>query len=261
MDNHNTKPLYKLENIAQTLHGENGCPWDRKQTHESLKKYLIEEAYEVIDAIEKNDTDELKEELGDVLYQVYAHCQLNKNFNIDDVAEGIGNKLVKRHPHVFGEDNIETADEVSDSWEKIKKKERGEKSILSGVPKHLPALLKASRVQEKVSRIGFDFPTIDNTIEKLEEELEELKVAVQRESREEIEDEFGDILFSIVNISRFIEIDPEECLQNSVNKFMDRFKLVEKALHKAGKEFDQMSTDELEDEWQAAKKTLSSEAE
>lgn len=251
------RPLYKLEELAEILHGENGCPWDKKQTHDTLKKYLIEEAYEVIDAIEAGNSDNLKEELGDLLYQVYAHSHVTDKFSIDDIAEGIFKKLYHRHPHVFGEESADTSADVADKWEKIKKKEREGKSILSGVPHHLPALLRAYRVQEKVSRIGFDFSQFEDTIAKLEEELEELKTADKNESKEEIMDEFGDILFSIVNIARFIELDPEESLRKAVEKFSSRFKKVEKSIHTSKQNFEDLSIDELEALWQKAKQTES----
>ncbi len=253
MEFHEKRPLYKLEELADILHSENGCPWDRKQTHDTLKKYLIEEAYEVIDAIESGNAENLKEELGDLLYQIYAHSHVTDSFSIDDVAVGIFNKLYHRHPHVFGEENAANSAEVADKWEKIKKKEREGKSILSGVPNHIPALLRAYRVQEKVSRVGFEFSRFNDTIEKLEEELEELKSAVKNESREEIMDEFGDILFSIVNIARFIELDPEESLRKSIEKFSARFTTVEKLVHESGKCFENYSIDELEAFWNKAK--------
>ncbi|MFW6365460.1 MAG: nucleoside triphosphate pyrophosphohydrolase [Spirochaetota bacterium] len=248
------RPLYKLDELADILHGENGCPWDRKQTHDTLKKYLIEEAYEVIDAIESGNMENLKEELGDLLYQVYAHAHVSSDFSIDDIAEGIFTKLYNRHPHVFGTGSAENPSEVADSWERIKKKEREGKSILSGVPAHLPALLRAYRVQEKVSRVGFEFSHFEDTVTKLEEELEELKAAVKNESRDEIMDEFGDILFSIVNIARFIDLDPEESLRRAVEKFSTRFQTVESCVHSNGKSFEDMSIDELEALWQKAKK-------
>ncbi|HRX16249.1 MAG TPA: nucleoside triphosphate pyrophosphohydrolase [Spirochaetota bacterium] len=248
------RELYRLEELADTLHGENGCPWDRKQTHQSLKKYLIEETYEVIDAIDSGSPDKLKEELGDLLYQVYAHCRVSNSFKIDDVAKMIIQKLITRHPHVFGEEVADTPDEVADKWERIKKKERTDKKILEGVPAHLPALLKAYRVQEKVSRVGFDFPDISDTVMKLEEELEELKEAVKNGNRAEVEDEFGDILFSIVNIARFASIDPEQSLRNAVAKFTSRFNEVEDMVDKSGKSFDDYTMEQLDKMWEKAKK-------
>ncbi|MDA3900277.1 MAG: nucleoside triphosphate pyrophosphohydrolase [Spirochaetes bacterium] len=247
------RSLYRLQELARTLRGENGCPWDRKQTHDSLKKYLIEETYEVVDAIESGRSDILKEELGDLLYQVYAHAEISPDFTVDDIAEGIITKLVSRHPHVFGSETADTPDAVADKWERIKKKERTDKKILEGVPAHLPALLKAYRVQEKVSRAGFDFPDLSDTIVRLEEELEELKEAVEKNDRNSVENEFGDILFSIVNIARFSSIDPEESLRAAIEKFTGRFNIVEKMVDDSGKNFDDYTTNELDMMWKSAK--------
>jgi tetrapyrrole methylase family protein/MazG family protein len=247
------RALYKLEELASILHGEDGCPWDREQTHDSLKKYLIEETYEVIDAIESGDSTSMREELGDLLYQIYAHSHVTRDFTIDEIAEGIFNKLYHRHPHVFSDASAETPLDVENNWERIKKKEREGKSILSGVPNHLPALIKAYRVQQKVSRVGFDFSEFEDTITKLEEELEELKAAVKTENKDEIMDEFGDILFSIVNIARFIELDPEEALRKAVDKFKNRFEKVEEILHIENRQFDDVSLEELEALWQKVK--------
>ncbi|MCL1833733.1 MAG: nucleoside triphosphate pyrophosphohydrolase, partial [Leptospirales bacterium] len=199
-------PLYRLKEIAAILRSKNGCPWDMEQTSASLKPYLIEEAYEVYDAIERGNLKELKEELGDLLYQVYAHSQIaseTSSFTIDNVAEGIIDKLVRRHPHVFGNETIADSNGVKDRWERIKKSEKSERvSILDGVPRHLPALLMAHRVQDKVSHVGFDWEKIDDAINKLDEEVGEFKEAVDSGDNERIYDEAGDILFSIVNILR-----------------------------------------------------------
>ena len=195
------RPLYLLEEIAAILRGENGCAWDKEQTSASLKPYLIEEAYEVYEAIEKGDSDNLKEELGDLLYQVYAHAQIKKeegDFTIDDVAQGIVTKLVRRHPHVFGNETVKDAREVIERWEKIKKKEKADReSILDGVPSHLPALLKAYRVQQKAARLGFDWEKIDDAAGKLDEEVAEFREALKSPDRNEdaITGEFGDVLF------------------------------------------------------------------
>jgi len=255
------RPLYILEEIAAILRGENGCAWDREQTSKSLKPYLIEEAYEVYDAIESGNTEEIKEELGDLLYQVYAHSQIAAEkglFTIDDVAKGIAHKLVHRHPHVFGEEVITSADEVSDRWEKIKKKEKSHReSILDGVPRHEPALLRAYRIQQKVSRIGFDWEKIEDVINKIDEEVDELKKAVADNDRDAIVDESGDILFSIVNALRFISVNPEEALTGAIQKFISRFRHVEKAADAMGRDMDEMSIIELEELWQDSKTALS----
>ncbi len=252
------QPLYLLAEIAARLRAEDGCAWDREQTSQTLKPYLIEESYELYDAIESNNKDDMKEELGDVLYQVYAHAQIaheEKHFSIDDVAQGIINKLIYRHPHVFGDETITDAKEVIDRWEKIKKTEKSHReSILDGVPVHLPGLLKAYRVQQKVSRIGFDWEQTDDVIAKIEEELEEFKEAFKDGKKEESIDEAGDILFSMVNLLRFTGINPEEALQRTVKKFMTRFGHVERRCDEMDKPMDTMTLEELDVLWEEAKK-------
>jgi len=214
------RSLYKLKEIAEILRSENGCAWDIEQTSQSLKPYLIEETYELYDAIEENDPVAMREELGDVLYQVYAHAQIaaeEGSFTIDDVAEDMSKKLVHRHPHVFGDDIVKTSDEVSDRWERIKKKEKSHReSILDGVPRHLPALLKAYRIQQKVQRVGFDWEKIDDAVEKLHEEVDEFKEVIKAEDKEKMIDEAGDVLFSMVNLLRFQKINPEEALSRTI---------------------------------------------
>jgi len=252
------RPLYQLEEIAAILRGEDGCVWDKKQTSDTLKPYLIEEAYELYDAIESNDNEHIREELGDLLYQVFAHSQIAKeenHFNVDDVARDIGEKLIRRHPHVFGDEHVENADDVIEKWERIKKEEKSHReSILDGVPKHLPALLKAYRVQQKVSRIGFDWERIDDAVLKLEEEIGELKDAISAVDRENVLEEAGDILFSIVNVLRFMKINPEEALQKTIDKFNNRFGHVEKRTAELKKDMDDMSLEELDSFWDEAKK-------
>ncbi|MBP8083425.1 MAG: nucleoside triphosphate pyrophosphohydrolase [Spirochaetes bacterium] len=252
-----SRKLYKLAETAAVLRAENGCPWDREQTHETLKKYLIEETYEVIDAIDSKDDEKIKEELGDLLYQVYAHSEIareQKRFDIDDVADGINAKLIRRHPHVFSVKDEITSDEVLTRWENIKKteKKKGE-SAIDGVPKSLPALLKAYRTQEKTSRIGFDWDNIEGVEEKLDEEIAEFKEAVKSADKAKIKDEFGDILFTLVNISRFLDIDPEEALLHSTEKFSSRFRLVEKEAAKLEKKISDMTLDEMNSLWDKAK--------
>jgi len=249
--------LYELKKISHRLRAPGGCPWDREQTHESLKKYLIEETYEAIDAIDAGNDAEIIEELGDVLYQVYAHAEIAEEegrFTINDIANRIAEKLVYRHPHVFADETVADSDEVLVKWEKLKKKEKDpSRSILEGIPRHLPALLKAFRVQEKTARLGFDFKQTDGALAKLDEEIAELKEAVKTENRERILDEFGDILFSLVNVARFMKLDPEAALQNSVHKFSSRFKEVEKKAHASGKDFTDFSMKQLDEFWDEAK--------
>ena len=248
--------LYRLIEVMKRLRGENGCPWDREQTHESLKPYLLEETYEVLNALDSGQDEHFKEELGDLLLQIVFHAQLaaeEGRFTIDDVARSIVEKLVRRHPHVFGDVKVGNAQEVLQNWEKIKKGE-GKKSILDGVPEHLPALLKARRVQEKVKRVGFDWDSVDGAFEKLVEEMRELKEAVSRGKPESAEEEFGDILFSIVNISRFLGIDAEDSLRKTINKFMKRFHAIEERIRKGGgKPLEEHTLEELDALWEEVK--------
>ncbi|MCX8123360.1 MAG: nucleoside triphosphate pyrophosphohydrolase [Spirochaetes bacterium] len=254
-----TPPLYRLKEIASILRSPNGCAWDKAQTSDTLKPYLIEEAYEVYQAIENNNYENLKEELGDLLYQIYAHAQLASEqniFDIDDVATTVIEKLIRRHPHVFGNDTVKDKYEVIDRWEKIKKKEKqnGE-SLLEGVPAHLPALLKAYRVQQKVGRVGFDWERIEDVISKLHEEVSEFNHALQnnKENRQALKEEIGDILFTIVNIARHVEINPEEALQHTVSKFIQRFQYIEKRLDEMNKDITQTSLHELDALWEESK--------
>lgn len=252
------RPLYALMELTAVLRGKNGCPWDKEQTSETLKPYLIEEAYEVFDAIENGDYDNLREELGDLLYQIYAHSVIAEEegrFNIDDVAEAIIKKMIFRHPHVFGGEKAADKNEVIDQWEILKKKEKKEKeSILDGIPVHLPALLKAWRIQQKASKAGFDWDKIDDVKVKLDEEIDEFKKALDENDGGRIQEELGDVLFTFVNISRFVKVNPEEALSHTIKKFIRRFKFIEKELKSAGKNFDDMSLKELDEIWDRAKK-------
>ena len=227
------------------------------RTSKTLKSYLIEETYELYDAIENDDTKSMKEELGDVLYQVYAHAQIAEEegkFTVDDVANGITEKLIRRHPHVFGDEGQKDKDQVSIDWEKIKKKEKAaHQSILDGVPGHVPALQKAYRVQQKVSRIGFDWDRIDDVVTKLDEEIAEFKEALASGNREHMLEEVGDILFTLTNISRFLSINPEEALKKTVDKFMKRFRFVEDETRSSGKNLEEMSLAEMDALWDKAK--------
>jgi tetrapyrrole methylase family protein / MazG family protein len=253
-----TRPLYQLAEIAARLRAENGCPWDREQSSMSLRKYLIEETYETVDAIESGDAAKITEELGDLIYQVYAHAQIADEhglFNIDSVAQGITEKLIRRHPHVFGDETITDGESVANRWENIKKKEKaGKESILSGVPAHLPALLKAYRVQEKTSRIGFDWENITDVEKKLDEEIAEFREAFRSGDTNKLFDEFGDILFTLVNMSRFLKIDPEDALQQSTKKFMNRFSHVEHRAKEQNREISAMTLAEMDELWNEAKK-------
>jgi len=254
------QPLYRLKEIARILRAENGCPWDREQTFSSLKPYLVEETYEVYDAIESGDLNDLKEELGDLLYQIYAHSEIaseTSSFTIDDVADGISDKLIRRHPHVFGNEDISDSRGVKIRWEEIKKEEKKERnSILDGIPRYLPALVMAYRIQDKVSHVGFDWEKIDDAIVKLDEEIGEFKEAVMLNEQEKIIDEAGDILFSLVNVLRFKKVDAEDALRKTIDKFSDRFKYIEMKVKEAGKSIDKMSLEELDVLWEESKKYM-----
>jgi len=251
------KSLYKLKEIASDLRADNGCAWDKKQTFSSLKPYLIEEAYEVYDSIDRNDTENFKEELGDLLYQIYAHAQIASElglFDIDDVAEGISSKLIRRHPHVFGNENITDSEKVKARWEEIKKTEKTEReSILDGIPSQLPALVKAYRVQEKVSHIGFDWEKAEDAAAKIEEEIGEFREALQKGNKSRITEEAGDVLFSIINVMRLSGIDAEDALRKTIDKFVKRFRYIEKESSRNSLSLDKMSLEEMEILWQKAK--------
>ena len=248
----------KFESLVQImtqLRDEQGCPWDKKQTHQSLTKYLLEEAYEVLESIDENNDEALKEELGDLLLQVVFHAQIasEKNtFDIEKVIDAITDKLVRRHPNVFGDVKINTAEEQSINWEKLKKQE-GKESILDGVPKALSALLRAQRLQQKASTTGFDWPVEEPVWQKVLEEIVELKNAQQKESKERVEEEFGDLLFSLVNISRFLDINPEDALRKTSEKFIKRFKGLEREFKLKGEEISEATLEELDAVWEKQK--------
>jgi tetrapyrrole methylase family protein/MazG family protein len=240
-----------------TLRSEHGCPWDREQSHESLKPYMVEETYEVLDAIDRRDDEELLEELGDLLLQIVFHAQIaseENRFTVYDVAQTIVRKLVRRHPHVFGDVKVEDSREVLQNWEEIKKEE-GKDSILDGIPKGLPALLKARRVQEKVRRVGFDWKDSTGALDKVREEVGELERAVAEEGTgKRMEEEFGDVLFSLVNVSRFLDIDAEEALRRTVDKFTKRFRYLESRIaDDDSRSIAEYSLEELDSLWEESK--------
>ena len=244
--------MYELVEVMSRLRAEDGCPWDREQDHKTLKPYLVEETYEVIDAIDGEDDDSLKEELGDLLLQIVFHAQIANEegrFTIDDVAGTIVEKLKRRHPHVFGAVKVASSEEVLHNWEQIKKDE-GKSSVMDGVPKSLPALLKARRVQEKARRIGFDWDNVNGAIRKIQEEIGELEQALVKGKKDEAEEEFGDVLFSLVNVSRFFEIDAEDSLRMTIDKFISRFRYIEEEIKDRDKEF---TLEELDRLWERAK--------
>ncbi len=268
-----------LVGIMAALRAANGCPWDRKQTHESLKPYLLEETYEVLETIDQRDDAKLREELGDVLLQVIFHSQIaaeSKSFTIDEVLETLAEKLIRRHPHVFGTSDqtagVTNSEQVISQWEDIKRAERtaagGARSALDGVPKTLPALLRAYQTQARAARVGFDWPHnvagLEHIFEKVAEEVDELKEALaQAESgpnqpgkQTDIEAELGDILFSLVNLARFVKVNPEEALRRSTNRFIDRFHLVETQAAVKGTALTDMTLAEMDELWDEAKRRL-----
>ncbi len=244
-----------LVHIMAELRSDNGCPWDKEQTHVTLTQYLLEEAYEVLESIDENNDEALKEELGDLLLQVVFHAQIASEKNTFDMAkviDAITDKLVRRHPNVFGDVKIKTAEEQSINWEKLKKQE-GKESILDGVPKAFSALLRAKRLQQKASTVGFDWPVEEPVWQKILEEIDELKIARQEESKERVEEEFGDLLFSLVNISRFLKINPEDALRKTSEKFIARFKNMEREFTLKGEEISEATLEELDVAWEKQK--------
>ncbi|MFC4600580.1 nucleoside triphosphate pyrophosphohydrolase [Cohnella hongkongensis] len=252
----------RLHEIVAILRSPGGCPWDREQTHQSIRRNFIEETYEAIEALDLDDPDGMKEEFGDVLLQVLLHSQMEEEagaFDVYDVLAELNDKLIFRHPHVFGGENAEDAEAALRSWEQMKAEEKKRKglaerqSILDGVPKDLPALPRAYKVQKKAASVGFDWPSLDGVFDKIEEELRELKQAVREESPERQRDELGDLLFAVVNASRFIQADPEEALAGTNRRFADRFKYIEERLRISGRTFGETDLLEMEEWWKQAK--------
>ncbi|HET8575530.1 MAG TPA: nucleoside triphosphate pyrophosphohydrolase [Methylomirabilota bacterium] len=249
-----------LLSIMARLRGEAGCPWDRAQTRESLKPYLIEEAYEVIQAIDEGSRDHLIEELGDLLFQVVFHCQVaseRNEFTIAEVLDQLSDKMTRRHPHVFGGRAVADAREALAQWERIKHDEGGRadgpRSALDGVPRTLPALLRAQRLQAKAARVGFDWSAWQEAWKKTREEVAELDEAIARGDEKRIEDELGDLLFSMVNVARLQGIDAEDCLRRAADKFTRRFAEVEADMRAGGRTIDGTSAEELDRAWEAVK--------
>ncbi len=255
----NKTPISRLLDIMVQLRGPDGCPWDRRQTIESLRSNLIEETYEVVDAMDRGDRSELCEELGDLLLQIVFQAQIADEegaFNFDDVAQSIADKLVRRHPHVFGDVQADTPETVIRNWEKIKKTEKSgdaPRSLVEGIPRHLPALSRAHLVQKRVARVGFEWDEIRGVVDKLEEELAEVKEAMAQKDDDAIREELGDLLFSTVNLSRTLGHESEELLNENIHKFMRRFQSLENRLHAEGREPEACSIDDLEAVWQTIK--------
>ncbi|WP_163145144.1 nucleoside triphosphate pyrophosphohydrolase [Bacillus sp. 22-7] len=251
------KDFSKLRSIIAELRGPNGCPWDKKQTHESLKKYLIEEAYELIEAIDNEDTEHMTEELGDVLLQVMLHAQIGEDegyFAIDDVIEGLSEKMVRRHPHVFGDAQAENEEDVLKNWQSIKQEEKGDnqESMMDSVPKSFPNLMRAAEIQKKAAKAGFDWKEVEPAWEKVKEEIAEFEKEAADFSTE-MEPEFGDILFALVNIARFYKIDAEDAVRKTNEKFIRRFKYVEERVMMSGRKFEDFTLEQLDEFWNEAK--------
>jgi tetrapyrrole methylase family protein / MazG family protein len=267
----------ELVRLMAKLRAPDGCPWDRKQTHESLKPYLLEETYEVLETIDKQDEGKLREELGDLLLQILFHAQIaaeRKAFSVDDVMQLLADKLVRRHPHIFGPegDGSLTPDQVYSNWEQIKKSERQQagrsESVLDGVPKTLPALLRAFQVQARASRVGFDWPQngegVHQVMGKVTEEITELTDAYgarndqagdaeRNAAQRHIEDEMGDVLFSLVNLARFLKVNPEDALRRATDRFADRFHFIEAEAARTGRALESMTLAEMDSLWEEAK--------
>jgi len=244
-----------LVEIISRLRGPDGCPWDKKQTHISLREFLLEESYEVLEALDEKDYAKLCQELGDLLLQIMLHTQIaseNNEFKLEDVLKNLNNKLVRRHPHVFGNIRVNNAEEVSHNWESIKKEERHpEASILDSVPRQMPALAYSQNIQRRAAQVGFDWENIDGVIEKLAEEVKEYKEAT---SQEEKADEFGDLFFTLVNIARRMGIDPESSLRKANSKFYRRFSHMEKLCRERGLNLGRLSLEEQNALWEEAKR-------
>ncbi|MCX7714842.1 MAG: nucleoside triphosphate pyrophosphohydrolase [Clostridia bacterium] len=248
-----------LLDIVSTLRGENGCPWDKAQTHESIKKSMIEEAYEAIDALDSGDDRLFSNELGDVLLQVVFHSQIAKErgaFDFDDCLREVCTKLISRHSHVFGDDKAGSAEESLKVWEKNKNEEKGLSTYtetLDDVPHSLPALMRAEKVQKKAAAAGFDWNDISGAFEKIKEEADELAQATAENDEVHIEEELGDLLFSVVNVSRFLKVEPEIALMKAINKFINRFSSMEHMARSQGKDMKNLSLRDLDDLWEKAK--------
>jgi len=250
--------IARLRAIMHRLRAPGGCPWDAEQTHESLVSNMIEEAYECVDAIQRGNDDDMREEFGDLLLQVVFHSEIaqeDSRFDLDAVAREISEKLIRRHPHVFAASTAGDSDEVLKQWDEIKRQEKGEKEVpyLHGTGKGLPALVRAGKLQKKAAKIGFDWPVETGVISKIREELGELQSAVDMQDLQSVEEELGDLLFSVVNLARFRKIDPEVLMAAANNKFERRFDEMERELRERGKTLEEASLLQMEDAWIAAK--------
>jgi len=258
-DNKQTADAFiELLEILRKLRAPEGCSWDKEQTSETLIPYLLEETYEIIEAIEEGDVETLKEELGDLSLHILFQAELAREsgkFDIFDSLRYISEKLIQRHPHVFDNNNSkQSTNDMNKSWEDAKQKEKQRNNILDGVPKNLPALLRARRIQEKAANVGFDWRELSPVLDKIDEEVAELKEAVASKDQDNIKDEMGDVFFSLVNLSRFLNINPEEALRMNISKFETRFAQVEKELKKRGKNLTDSTLEEMDEIWNVVKK-------
>jgi tetrapyrrole methylase family protein/MazG family protein len=245
--------------VVERLLGPGGCPWDQEQTHQSLKKHLIEESHELFDAIDAEDLDQMREELGDVLLQPLMHAEMQRlegNWGVDEVAVQMSEKLIRRHPHVFGDVDANDSAAVLQNWDRIKKTEKGDtpRSLLAGVPKGMPALLRAYDISKRVARNGFEWPDFESVWDKLREEELELREAVEHENPAKVEDEVGDLLFTAVNVARWAGVEPEEALRKMLNRFTERFMAMERM---ASKPLSELTAEEWDELWNRAKLELS----
>ncbi|GBE06849.1 MAG TPA: nucleoside triphosphate pyrophosphohydrolase [Nitrospirae bacterium] len=247
-----------LIRIMEALRGPQGCPWDREQSRDSLKPFLVEELYELLEALDEGDPDKVREELGDLLFQIVFHCQISKEmgqFDMNDVIDTISKKMISRHAHVFGNDKLETTEELLKRWDEHKKQEgKNRDSVLEGVPGTLPALLRAHRLQDKASRVGFDWAKIEDVFKKLDEELSEFRQALDKKEPEAIEEELGDIFFVLVRVSNFVGVNPEDALRKTISKFIHRFRHMEMRASERGRKLSDMTLEEMDIFWEEAKK-------
>lgn len=250
-------PFERLKLLMKILRSDQGCSWDRKQTHKSLIPYLVEESYEVIEAIESGDPEAVCEELGDLICQALFHAQIaseNGEFEIEDSLNSIVDKLILRHPHVFENRQDLDPKQVKDQWEKIKIESGGGKKVLAGLPLTMPALLMAYRIGQKAGGVGFDWPTAEEVFEKIEEEITEIKQAIAGNDSQHLSEEIGDLLFAVASLARKLEVDPEQALKGALKKFISRFELLEKEIRKSGGSFKEYDLSQLEEIWQQIKK-------
>lgn len=256
MNDNKKKRFDDLVAIMARLRGTDGCPWDRRQTRETLRPFLIEETYEILEALDNEDDQGLREELGDLLFHIIFMARIAHEegaFDIYDVVSGVAEKMVRRHPHVFGNAEVSSPHEVEANWAKLKAEEKPRESLMEGIPQHLPALMRASRLTQRASKVGFDWESKDQVWEKLEEELKEFQEALSEGQEDMLREELGDILFTLVNLARFIDVDPEDALRRVTNKFAERFRYIEKRLHEEGKDPHEATLAEMDALWEEGK--------